>query len=248
MITIKRNFALMFGSLAAFVGAASTSIAAVVAVSGSVAIETSPYPLPSDTQVFVFDEQTDVAFVASQPLDFGSIAPGTCVNSHYVQFDPASPTSFVGLGTMTFDGPILGIITITENLNADLNPDVPANSDTYFGLEATLGLYPTGDDPGARGLGSAEDDLIIVIGSPTLTVDSLEVPVAGNLDGFRVFTACVSCPADIDGNGAVGFSDLSALLSAWGPCGAVCPEDISGDGQVGFADLSALLNAWGPCS
>ena len=27
-----------------------------------------------------------------------------------------------------------------------------------------------------------------------------------------------SCPADLDGNGTVGASDLLALLANWGPC------------------------------
>ena len=61
-------------------------------------------------------------------------------------------------------------------------------------------------------------------------------------------TACSppDCPADVDGSGDVGFSDLTQLLAAWGACGS-CPEDINGDGDVGFSDLTALLAAWGPC-
>ena len=54
------------------------------------------------------------------------------------------------------------------------------------------------------------------------------------------------CVADLDGNGAVGFADLSAMLAAWGACGT-CAADLTGDGTVGFADLSALLAQWGGC-
>ncbi|MBX3373180.1 MAG: S8 family serine peptidase [Phycisphaeraceae bacterium] len=54
------------------------------------------------------------------------------------------------------------------------------------------------------------------------------------------------CPGDIDGDGEVGFNDLLALLSAWGPCPG-CPEDLDGSGEVGFDDLLALLSAWGGC-
>ncbi|MFM7260297.1 MAG: dockerin type I repeat-containing protein [bacterium] len=57
-----------------------------------------------------------------------------------------------------------------------------------------------------------------------------------------------ACPADIDGDGTVSASDLSALLGSWGPCGAKCPADIDGDGTVSASDLSTLLGAWGPCS
>jgi len=52
--------------------------------------------------------------------------------------------------------------------------------------------------------------------------------------------------ADFDGDGNVGFSDLTQLLAAWGPC-AGCPEDLDGDDSVGFADLTTVLNSWGPC-
>jgi CubicO group peptidase (beta-lactamase class C family) len=55
-----------------------------------------------------------------------------------------------------------------------------------------------------------------------------------------------ACPGDIDGDGAVGASDLIALLAAWGPC-AGCGEDLDGDGAVGVSDLLVLLAAWGPC-
>jgi len=55
-----------------------------------------------------------------------------------------------------------------------------------------------------------------------------------------------TCATDLDGDGATGFGDLTAMLSAWGPC-AACPEDVNSDGAVGFSDLTDLLNAWGPC-
>ena len=41
---------------------------------------------------------------------------------------------------------------------------------------------------------------------------------------------------DLNGDGSVGFGDLSALLAAWNtnPGG---PPDFDGDGNVGFGDL-----------
>ena len=53
-------------------------------------------------------------------------------------------------------------------------------------------------------------------------------------------------PEDLNGDGTVGFADLTQLLNAWGPC--ACPEDLNGDSGVGFADLTQLLNAWGSTS
>jgi hypothetical protein len=66
----------------------------------------------------------------------------------------------------------------------------------------------------------------------------------------RAIDTCASCapkcPADIDGDGTVGASDLASLLNAWGTANAVA--DLDGDGVVGASDLAALLNAWGACS
>ena len=53
------------------------------------------------------------------------------------------------------------------------------------------------------------------------------------------------CAADIDGDGAVGATDIAALLSAWGTANAAA--DISGNGVVDAQDLASLLSAWGPC-
>ncbi len=54
------------------------------------------------------------------------------------------------------------------------------------------------------------------------------------------------CPADLDGDGSVGFGDLLAVLAAWGAC-EDCPEDIDESGEVDFNDVLAVLSAWGPC-
>lgn len=166
--------------------------ATIIATSGTVALETSPFPPASDGVIYAFDEQQSIVFVSTQPLDFGSIAPGTLVNSHYIQYDTASPTGSVGPGSVTFDGAILGVITSTANLTADLSPDVIGTSDTWFGLETTLGApYPAGA-PGTeafRGLGSPMDSLTVVLGSNTLMINGLDIETAGALDGIRVLTA-----------------------------------------------------------
>jgi len=35
-----------------------------------------------------------------------------------------------------------------------------------------------------------------------------------------------------------------ATLAAWGPCGDPCPADLGGNGVVGFDDLLAVLAAF----
>ena len=53
------------------------------------------------------------------------------------------------------------------------------------------------------------------------------------------------CPADLDGNGIVGGSDIGLLLVDWGQSG---PADLDGNGIVGGSDIGLLLAAWGPCT
>jgi hypothetical protein len=58
-----------------------------------------------------------------------------------------------------------------------------------------------------------------------------------------------TCTEDLDGDGTVGFSDLTTLLGSWGPCPVEgsCDADLDQDGTVGFNDLTTLLGSWGPC-
>ncbi|NNF43927.1 MAG: multicopper oxidase family protein [Phycisphaerales bacterium] len=64
---------------------------------------------------------------------------------------------------------------------------------------------------------------------------------------MRQFQTVFPCPADLDGDRDVGFTDLLTVLASWGPCDVECPADIDGSGDVGFTDLLAVLAAWGPC-
>ncbi|NNF43480.1 MAG: hypothetical protein HKN62_10630 [Phycisphaerales bacterium] len=66
--------------------------------------------------------------------------------------------------------------------------------------------------------------------------------------GVALLTAlpASACPADLDDDDVVGFTDLLTVLSAWGPCPG-CVADLDGSGDVGFTDLLTVLSAWGPC-
>ncbi len=55
------------------------------------------------------------------------------------------------------------------------------------------------------------------------------------------------CVADRDGDGFVGASDLSIVLTSFGSPKAVAAGDVNHDGVVNAADLGALLNSWGAC-
>ncbi|MBT8208686.1 MAG: hypothetical protein KJO18_10455 [Acidimicrobiia bacterium] len=70
-----------------------------------------------------------------------------------------------------------------------------------------------------------------------------------DMGAFEFGNMSTACPADVDGDNEVGFTDLIAVLAAWGTCDCTiaCPEDIDGDGDVGFLDLVSVLSTWGPC-
>ena len=59
---------------------------------------------------------------------------------------------------------------------------------------------------------------------------------------FGVLTDEAPCPADLSGDGVVGFSDLSIILSNWLTSDG---GDVNGDGETNFSDLSLVLSAWG---
>lgn len=55
-----------------------------------------------------------------------------------------------------------------------------------------------------------------------------------------------SCPGDTNGDNAVDFADLGALLSNYGSTSATLEQgDLDGDADVDFADLGQLLAVYG---
>lgn len=58
----------------------------------------------------------------------------------------------------------------------------------------------------------------------------------------RAFVLTPILPADVDGDGIVGQTDLAILLGAWGSSDAT--YDLDGSGTVDAPDLAVLLGAW----
>jgi hypothetical protein len=111
------------------------------------------------------------------------------------------------------------------------------------------GVTVTGT-PAPNALGTSLAGLSFVI-APGATAGPRNVTVS-NSDGTGVGTGVfvvneqvvvTPCPADLDGDGTVGPTDLAALLGAWGAGG---PPDFDGGG-VSPSDLATLLGAWGAC-
>ncbi|MGP1310644.1 MAG: dockerin type I domain-containing protein [Phycisphaerales bacterium] len=110
-----------------------------------------------------------------------------------------------------------------------------------------------------------------VVGStnPILGTDDLGNPrLHRNLDYFFAFSGdddtapgipplstmyldnlCVQapqdCPADLNGDGVVNFTDLNTVISNFGASGEGVSGDVTGDGVVNFTDLNLVLSAFG---
>lgn len=52
------------------------------------------------------------------------------------------------------------------------------------------------------------------------------------------------CPADVDGDGFIGFGDLNVVLSQFNTSGQGLQGDVDGDGDVDFADLNAVVSLY----
>jgi hypothetical protein len=63
-------------------------------------------------------------------------------------------------------------------------------------------------------------------------------------DDFE-FARPAGCIGDINGDGLINFTDLNALLGAFGQSGPDLPGDLNSDGVVDFADLNELLSLYG---
>ncbi len=67
---------------------------------------------------------------------------------------------------------------------------------------------------------------------------------AGDSNGDGILDTC-QCIADINGDGAVGVSDLLLVIGDWGQM--TSQADIDGSGTVDATDLLLVLEAWGNC-
>ena len=123
--------------------------------------------------------------------------------------------------------------TVLESIGPD-GPEVRGN---WFHKEFLIAEVP--------GISNTDQFQVRFVASDLNDVSIVEA----GIDAFEIgkfFCAGPECPADLDGDGAVGPGDLAALLGTWGPC-EDCPADIDGDGNVGPPDLAELLGAWGAC-
>ena len=87
-----------------------------------------------------------------------------------------------------------------------------------------------------------------ILDDPATVDTGIGNPLVVDMGAYE-FGEADECLGDLDGSGAVDFSDLLAMFGLWGPCPAPCAGDLADpvDGVVDFNDLLALFSVWGQC-
>ena len=98
------------------------------------------------------------------------------------------------------------------------------------------GTYSISGDTATVSVDLPIDYLFDLSGNEVAIQGGITVVASGNLPNPP------SCPADLNNDGQIGFSDLSLILSAWEVSDA---GDANGDGQTNFADINVVLSEWG---
>lgn len=203
-------------------------------------------------ETWFFDETTagqDILWTSPAAVDPGAAVYSaeyeiTLVEIHAewlgIPFGPIDLTDQIPPEARTGTGEACGPapVTILDQYIAFPEPPEPPSvaADLAIGLdEAGFGVLSATNIV----LGTLTIDLGPPFGEQHVELTSLRI--AGQL----AITA-VLCPADLDGDGAVGAADLAQLLGSWGPCPG-CAADFNGDGVVSAADLAQLLGDWGSC-
>ncbi len=168
----------------------------------------------------------------------------TDIDGGYTYLD--SPTIDLSGG----DAIISAAIWYTNNFGADPNNDlfkiyVSNNNGSTWTLVETIGPVSAG---GWNVHSFTVGDFVTPNNQIRVRYEASDLNdgsvVEAGVDAFAVLRYdCESdCPADLDGDGTVGQSDLGILLSSYGQDGG---GDIDGDGDTDQADLGALLGVYG---
>lgn len=108
----------------------------------------------------------------------------------------------------------------------------------------TLGVATTESTKGRLGLTHvAGSDMLVAAwhdgGIGAIDIKAQNINIGGTL-------GTPPCPADLNGDGSVGLTDLAILLSHFGTSGATGAEgDLNGDTEVNLTDLAMLLSVFG---
>lgn len=246
--------ALVEGALA--IGAAGTMLVtgSTLTVEGPLTLD-GGLTLTSDRRALIEGSITGGTAAA---LDIG--AGATLETRSHIDLANTDPTAFEIAGTILVSGPgarTFEVMSVNVGPNTSgLEPGGPGRfplAALTIRMGATLNLVDARDNaddgqtvPEAMYVG----DLVIEMGG-RLNVGSLrvfygELTNNGVIDQPANLVIVGLCPADLNGDGMIGFADLNVIVShfnAQGPPGTQT-GDIDGDGLVGFSDLNIVVSAF----
>lgn len=183
----------------------------IIGTTGALTVTTAPADLmpgalESDTAIALIAERQNLTLGASLPVDItlagsspsagsqnfspGTIPAGTAINSYLAHFDvvgaPSPQDAVAASGSVTFDQNILGLIVLTNTLNA---------TDGLAGL-ATVSYPVTDSDRGLEivpgGVGTSTHDQILL--SDDLRTVTLNLRDGASTDEVRIITSAVPEP------------------------------------------------------
>lgn len=144
----------------------------------------------------------------------------------------ASATFNVENGANTALWNELGVATLRYSFDAPTALTAPAG---MFSDDATAGANPHEVFIDTSVAGAFDETLFIASNDPDEPMRAVRF-----LADIRA-----SCPADVNGDGFVDFTDLNILLSQFGQTGVGLEGDVDGDGDVDFSDLNVVLSGFG---
>lgn len=194
----------------------------------------------------IVEVQTGTIKIVTDINGTGSFTgPGTIIMSR--EFSPGHGAVAVGLGDNTLFESGTELKMQIGGLTAGTEYD-QLNATGQITLAGELSVSML------NGFTPKQGDLFPILTAATIlgTFDDESLPSLGDGLAFEVrysssaVTLEIVFPADINGDGFVGISDLNIVLSNWNqvvPPGDP-PADPSGDGFVGIDDLAIILNSW----
>ena len=125
-----------------------------------------------------------------------------------------------------FDEPISADADSDGNIDVAADIYIQVNQKGYGEFSITNGF-----------LGTVWVDTGFPFGMQEVQID--RVYVEGEIDIVEV-----SCPGDIDGDGAVDVTDVLITIGNWGGSG---DGDMNGDDVIDVSDILFIVGSWGPC-
>lgn len=196
---------------------------------------------------------SDEALVVLKVEAFGAFDPDVPGE----EFALATQESFTARTGPAFGGNVQQPAGVAPNSTFVLMVEIENTGDLpAHAVVATLSGWTivSGDNPQAVGAigdgGSVTAQWTVVApgaaGPATVNVALSSASYGETFSGTITGTVGVaSCPADVNGDGAVDFIDLNLTLGSFGQSGDGLPGDVNGDGIVNFFDLNIVLDLYG---